>query len=63
MSDLIDETELLEKFRCRTRAKLRRRLDSLRIPYHFDGDTIVTTIQAINAPLLGKTEPDRVDFV
>lgn len=63
MSDMIDETELMEKFRCRSRAKLRRRLDNLRIPYHYDQDTIVTTIQAINAPLLGKSEPDRVDFM
>lgn len=62
-TDLISEAELMEKFQCRTRAKLRRRLDKLRIPYHFDGEVIVTTIQAINAPLLGNTEPDKVEFV
>jgi len=63
MSDLIDEAELMKTFRCHTRAKLRRRLDKLMIPYHFSGEVIVTTIQAINAPLLGKREQNRVEFI
>lgn len=63
MSDLIDETELMEKFQCRTRAKLRRRLDSLHIPYHYNGEVVITTIQAINAPLIGKLEPEKVEFI
>lgn len=58
---LLSEAELMEKFNCKTRPKLRKRLDGLRIKYLVDRDGIVTTLDAINAPLLGKVE-ELIEF-
>ena len=58
---LLSEAELMEKFNCKTRKTLVRRLDRLRIKYLKDDDCVVTTLDAINAPLWGKVE-ELIEF-
>ena len=67
MSDLVEQSELLEKFGFIRPGDLRRCLDELKIPYHQGkGGKIVTTIQALNQPLIGKhdsNDNEGVEFV
>jgi len=64
MSDVITQKELLEKFGFTRPADLRRCLDSQKIPYHLGkGGAIVTTIQALNSPLIGKVDNNNAEVV
>lgn len=66
MSDVIDQEELLKKFGYTRPADLRRCLDDQKIPYHLGkAGKIVTTIQALNSPLVGqfdKSDSTEVSF-
>lgn len=64
MSDVITQKELLDKFGYSRAADLRRCLDEQKIPYHLGkGGVIVTTIQALNLPLVGRVEESVLNDV
>lgn len=64
MSDVIAQKELLDKFGYSRAADLRRCLDAQKIPYHLGkGGTVVTTIQALNATLVGKVDNQALEIV
>lgn len=59
MNSLLSEKILMQTFGTSRRSDLRRYLDRQHIPYYLGkGGCIVTTIQAINYPLIGHDKDD-----
>ena len=63
MNSLVSEKILMQTFGTSRRSDLRRYLDQQHIPYYLGkGGCIVTTIEAINYPLIGHSKDDRLNI-
>lgn len=56
---IIDEAELMRLTRAKQRAALRSRLRKARIPFFDTGGNIWTTVDAVNATLVGREKNQK----
>jgi hypothetical protein len=59
MNGIIDEAELMRLAKTPQRAALRRRLRKAHIPFFDTGGNIWTTVEALNATLVGREKNQK----